>query len=95
MKTTVRKCANEVRRKEVVNRYHKKFKYFAIQFYGECWAGDESVSKAYFVDGTSNNCYMGTGGSLVNFVYQFGAEKSTLLLVLPLDVVIKITLCET
>ena len=84
MGLTVRKCANEVQRNEVQKKFHKKFEYFALQFYGECWAGNESVSKTYFVDGTSNNCYMGTGGPTVNFVYHFGAEKGTLLVALPL-----------
>ena len=79
MTRTVRQCADEVQKPEVEKKYHKKFKYFALQFYGECWAGDESVSKTYILGGTSKNCYMGTGGASTNFVYHFGAEKSMFL----------------
>ena len=79
MSRTVQQCADEVQKPEVEKKFKKKFKYFAIQFYGECWAGDESVSKTYFIDGTSKNCYEGTGGSYTNYVYHFGAEKGMFL----------------
>lgn len=51
---------------------HKSgYKYFAIQFYGECWAGDASVANTYDTAEASTNCFSGTGASGVNFVYKF------------------------
>merc|ERR1712141_458904 len=50
------------------------YKYFGIQFYGECWA---SNSEKYFLSGTSTNCYMGTGGERTNYVYTFTGPART------------------
>lgn len=73
MSLTVQKCADEVQKPEMEKKFGTKLKFFALQFYGECWAGGESASKTYFLSGTSKNCYSGTGGSRTNFVYHFGA----------------------
>eukprot|EP00794_Sanderia_malayensis_P011717 gene11717-12938_t len=68
MTPTVKKCA--------LLAASKSYEYFAIQFYGECWAGKTNASKHFYVDGPSDNCYQGTGGRDVNFVYRFGKLKS-------------------
>ena len=75
MSRTVQQCADEIQKPEVQKRFDTKLEMFAIQFYGECWAGDRSAEKTYFLDGSSKNCYMGTGGSNINFVYHLGVEK--------------------
>ena len=49
------------------------YKYFAIQYYGECWASND---EKYFLSGSSTNCYMGTGGDLTNYVYTFTNPES-------------------
>lgn len=43
---------------------------FAIQYYGECWSGNEG-EKTYSEYGWSRNCWQGVGGSHTNFVYEF------------------------
>ena len=71
MDLTVQQCADAIQN----DPKKKSFKYFTIQFYGECWGGEETVSKTYFREGTTKNCYMGTGGAGVNYVYHFGTKK--------------------
>ena len=78
MSPTVQTCADEVRKQETEKKFKMKLTYFAVQFYGECWAGGNSVADKYFIYGSSKNCYKRTGGPSVNFVYRFGSEKSKL-----------------
>lgn len=47
---------------------------FAIQYYGECWSGNEG-EKTYSEYGWSRNCWQGVGGSNTNFVYEFVDDK--------------------
>ena len=54
-------------------RLATKYKYFGIQYYGECWAGNEET---YYLSGTSTECYMGTGREFVNYVYSFNGPVS-------------------
>ncbi|XP_015751035.1 PREDICTED: protein jagged-2-like isoform X3 [Acropora digitifera] len=48
-----------------------KYYYFAIQGYGDCWAG--LANQTYDKHGHSDNCHSrpGLGGQLTNFVYKF------------------------
>ena len=48
-----------------------RYYYFAIQGYGECWAG--LANQTYDKHGHSDNCHSrpGLGGQLTNFVYKF------------------------
>ena len=51
--------------------YFFRYKFFAIQYYGECWSGPNAGS-TYARDGTAKNCFKGVVGvSHSNFVYQF------------------------
>jgi len=43
--------------------------YFAIQYYGECYAAPEGTQ--YDRHGVANNCWSGVGGSYSNYVYSF------------------------
>lgn len=45
----------------------KNKKYFAIQFYGECWVSD---TESYKVHGPSTNCWNGVGRDYDNYVYE-------------------------
>lgn len=48
-----------------------RYKFFAIQYYGECWSGPNAGS-TYARDGKAKNCFKGVVGvSHSNFVYQF------------------------
>lgn len=49
----------------------RKFTFFAVQFYGECYAGTDAVTDTYYTLGQSTSCYQGTGGTAVNYVYHF------------------------
>lgn len=42
-------------------------KYFAIQFFGECWVSD---TKSYKAHGPSTNCWNGVGRDYDNYVYE-------------------------
>ena len=75
MSLTVQRCANEIAHRRRTGKLKARVSYFAIQFYGECWAGEESVSNRYFAFGASKRCYQGTGASSVNFVYRFFSNK--------------------
>lgn len=70
MDKTVEECAHEVVLK------NSTYKVFGIQFYGECWSGDEG-DKTYSEYGTSPNCWKGVGGSTANFVYAFVDDNKT------------------
>lgn len=43
---------------------------FGVQYYGECWSGNEG-DKTYSEYGSSPNCWKGVGGRRTNFVYEF------------------------
>ena len=73
MLETVVKCARQAADPAIRAQHNMNFTFFAIQYYGECYAGDDSVATKYDQGGTSQNCYMGTGGSFVNNVYHFGS----------------------
>ena len=49
------------------------YKYFAIQYYGECRGSNDET---YFLSGSSTECYEGTGKDLTNYVYSFGEPAS-------------------
>ena len=70
MSETVEKCAT------LLANYHGSNppQYFAIRFYGECWTNDNSDDLRYDIFGKAYNCYMGTGGSSSNYVYQLASN---------------------
>eukprot|EP00112_Aurelia_sp_Birch-Aquarium-sp1_P003530 Seg1394.13 transcript_id=Seg1394.13/GoldUCD/mRNA.D3Y31 product="A disintegrin and metalloproteinase with thrombospondin motifs 18" protein_id=Seg1394.13/GoldUCD/D3Y31 len=70
-------CARKAADPAVRTQHNMNFTFFAIQYYGECYAGDDSVVNKYDIKGTSTNCYDGTGGSFVNYVYHFGSPIQT------------------
>eukprot|EP00795_Rhopilema_esculentum_P008207 gene8207-14144_t len=76
MSLTVKQCFDAIKSLEHENNTPGKYRFFAIQFYGECWAGGETVAQKYFLSGTSTNCYQGTGGSGANFVYKIGTDSA-------------------
>lgn len=45
-----------------------KFKYFGLQFYGECWGSNDD--SRYKMHGQATTCYKGLGGSWSNYVYK-------------------------
>ncbi|XP_022808637.1 uncharacterized protein LOC111345619 [Stylophora pistillata] len=59
LEKTVEKCYEAAKKKNK--------KYFAIQFYGECWVSD---TKSYEVHGQSTNCWNGVGRDYDNYVYE-------------------------
>ncbi|CAH3138304.1 unnamed protein product [Pocillopora meandrina] len=63
---TVLDCARRVN--------SKGFRFFGIQFYGECWSG-ENAELTYNKQGTSKNCFRGLGERKANFVYAFVGER--------------------
>ena len=44
--------------------------YFAVQYYGECWAADPGTVPHYDKYGASSNCWNGVGGAWTNHVYR-------------------------
>lgn len=63
LKEMVKVCAEEARQ--------RGFKYFSVQFYGQCWSG-KNAGKTFFRDGPaySYNCYEGVGTYGTNAVYR-------------------------
>lgn len=59
LEKTVEKCYEAAKKKNK--------KYFAIQFYGECWVSD---TESYKVHGPSTNCWNGVGRDYDNYVYE-------------------------
>ncbi len=43
-------------------------KYFAVQFYGECWVDKDDST--YMKHGTSTACWSGVGKANTNYVYK-------------------------
>lgn len=58
---TVAKCAELV--------HDRGWEYFSLQFFGECWSG-ENGRLTYDRNGQSNNCVLGVGKESANFVYR-------------------------
>ena len=58
---------------EAVSKATTAYKYFAIQYYGECWAGNDET---YFLSGSSQECWMGTGKEHNNYVYSYKGPES-------------------
>ena len=50
---------------EAAKKANKKF--FAIQFFGECWVSD---TESYKLHGPSTNCWNGVGRDYDNYVYE-------------------------
>lgn len=44
------------------------YKYFGLQFYGECWASNDN--SRYRKYGQVTNCYHGLGSKWTNYVYK-------------------------
>ena len=47
-----------------------KVEYFAVQYYGECWAVKPGIVPDYDKYGPADNCWSGVGGSWSNYVYK-------------------------
>ena len=45
-------------------------KIFAVQFYGECWVGNDDSEEAYMKYGSSTKCWSGVGQRRTNYVYK-------------------------
>ncbi len=76
MTQTIDKCATEVSRRNQATDNPTNYEFFGIQYYGECWAGDSASATTYYTAHSSVDCYQGTGGRLVNYVYSFGLKAS-------------------
>eukprot|EP00794_Sanderia_malayensis_P014098 gene14098-15570_t len=66
MNETIKQCAD--------GADHNGYRWFGIQFYGECWSGP-SASTTYDKHGISTNCRDGVGAADANAVYQFYLKK--------------------
>ena len=49
--------------------------YFSIQYYGECWAGDDDTAERYYLNGYTDRCENGIGGVAANYVYKIGTPE--------------------
>lgn len=65
-KEVVEKCAQKAK--------EKKYMYFAIQYYGECWSG-ATAPKTYDRYGSSSRCKSLVGTALTNVVYRFVGDE--------------------
>ena len=80
MTKTVVACADFIKKPETIQRFGKLLKFFAIKFYGECWAQDESAASTYYNRGKDNGCYENTGDHDTVYVYHFGPSGTFLLI---------------
>lgn len=55
----------------------KNYPFFAIQYYGECWVGNETIKDTYYKYGPAKDCYQGAGGVFENYVYHIGSPVGT------------------
>lgn len=62
LRSIVTKCAERA--------FVRGFKYFGVQFYGECW-GDDRPRPSYDKHGIGKGCTDGVGDEIHNFVYRF------------------------
>ncbi|XP_065652500.1 A disintegrin and metalloproteinase with thrombospondin motifs 6 isoform X3 [Hydra vulgaris] len=60
-----------------IKAYMHGYEYYSLQFNGECWGGNESVAKTYYLSGAAYNCKEGVGNDGSNFVYRIGAPVVT------------------
>ncbi|XP_065063437.1 uncharacterized protein LOC135689983 [Rhopilema esculentum] len=75
MTKTIVACADFIKKPETIRRYGQLLKFFAIKFYGECWAETENVSFSYYSRGTFDSCYKKTGAENSVYVYHFGPSE--------------------
>ncbi|XP_065063438.1 uncharacterized protein LOC135689984 [Rhopilema esculentum] len=75
MTKTVIACADFIKKPETIKRYGELLKFFAIKFYGECWAKNESAAPTYYYRGKDNGCYENTGDHDTVYVYHFGPSE--------------------
>ncbi|XP_067023184.1 fibrillin-1-like isoform X3 [Acropora muricata] len=64
MSKTIKKCA------DVATSHTTRLRYFALQYYGECWGGTDNALYKKHGKAPDNKCWSGVGGSLTNFVYE-------------------------
>lgn len=62
MRSMVTKCAERA--------FVRGYKYFGVQFYGECW-GDDRLRPSYDKHGPGKGCTDGVGDEVHNYVYRF------------------------
>ena len=72
MTKTISACANYIKKPETIKLYGQLLKFFAIKFYGECWAETENAKFSYYRRGTFDTCYEKTGGESSVYIYHFG-----------------------
>ena len=75
MTATINACAKLVSSAATKDKYKVDLPFFSIQYYGECWAGDAATENKYYLSGSSTECWSGTGGAGVNYVYHFRAQQ--------------------
>ena len=65
MNATIRQCALVAR--------DIGYKYFAVQYYGECWSSFDAESKydRHGVQTKQDECWASVGGERTNYVYRF------------------------
>jgi len=64
MSKTIKKCA------DVATSHTTRLRYFALQYYGECWGGTDNALYKKHGKAPDGKCWSGVGGSLTNFVYE-------------------------
>ena len=60
----IKECARQVRAK------FPEFRVFSIQFFGECWTGEEG-EYTYDMYGSSKNCWKNVGKEDAFYAYKF------------------------
>lgn len=71
MNETISKCAIDAAERD------PNFQVFAIQFYGECYSGNDGLQRYNmygslpYGDDNTKFCWAGVGGEGNNFVYKF------------------------
>ncbi|XP_065063436.1 uncharacterized protein LOC135689982 isoform X2 [Rhopilema esculentum] len=78
MTKSVIACADHIKKPETIQYYGQEFTFFAIKFYGECWAQDTTAQTTYYSRGDASSCYEKTGGDSSVYAYHFGpADQQT------------------
>ena len=65
-------CADHIKKPETIQYFGQEFKFFAIKFYGECWAQDTTAETTYYSRGDDSSCYEKTGVDNSVYAYHFG-----------------------
>ena len=71
MSKTIDKCAH------ATTQHDHTLQVFALQFYGECYSGDNGLETykkygaRFYNDTVYDTCWAGVGGKHINFVYKF------------------------